>query len=141
KTEDNTEAPALSPELAAMIAGLLQRHEAAGEGLPAADEKLDDPLALLGRALGRHDGETPDTPGDLPHARGQATGKPNAAQLEAELDLQATLARGTVTDNVGEEAPSTEFSTTLNQLNQASQTGAARNTQAAAPHVIAPRVG
>src|SRR5690606_20583662 len=49
--------------------------------------------------------------------------------------------RGTVTDTAGEEAPSTEFSTTLNQLNQASQAGAARNAQAAAPHVIAPRVG
>src|SRR5690606_997669 len=140
KTDESPDTPALSPELAAMIAGLLQRHEATGEVTPA-DEKAGDPLALLGKALGRHDGDMPETPADLLDARDTAAGKTNAAMADAELDLHAALSRGAVTDTASEEAPSTEFSSTLNQLNQAAQAGAARNTQAAAPHVIAPRVG
>ncbi len=143
KDESDTETATLSPELAAMIAGLLQRQSGTGEAAPAeVDTEAADPLALLGKALGRQDGEK-DAQADLSESgdsKLNAARDRTAAQADADLDLQAALSRQGTADVAGEEGAPTEFSSTLQQLNQAAQAGAARNAQAV-PHHIAPRVG
>ncbi len=125
--KDENEHVSLSPELSAMIAGLMQRQEGTAEE--------GDPLTLLGKALRQQEGEAQEAQLDLAGARLTST------QLEEELDLQTALGRQGLSDTLADEAPQTGFSSTLQQLTQTAHAGAARNAQALPTHHIPQQVG
>ena len=149
--EDSADAPALSPELAAMIASLLQRQAAMNGAAQAAegDAQAADPLALLAKGGGRQKGDAQtglDGLADLADPRLAAAAEravqsaaSTGMKKEVELDLQALL--GKQADTAGNDGAATEFSSTLQQLSQAAQAGKSGTAQPPATAHIAPRVG
>lgn len=143
-----TTAPVLSPELAAMIANLLQRQTAPAEAAAPVDGESaeSDPLALLGKPAPRQASDIVSKDKGMPDPRLSAANDraaPAPQTINAakpELDLQMTAAvRQPASDGAASDAQPQEFNTVLQQLTQTNQ-AAARPAQAAQPH-IAPRVG
>ena len=144
--EDSTDPniPALSPELAAMVASLLQRQtNAAGEGTAVeSDAQPADPLALLAKSADRQNGDKKASLTDLADSKLAATTQRAAqADIQSEADLDPHALLGKQVDVASKEAQTTEFSSTLQQLSQTAQAGMARTAQPAATPHIGPRVG
>lgn len=149
-----TEIPMLSPELAAMIANLLQRQSANPEAAPAEEgDAVDaDPLALLGKngtrpgtseLQAKDKGMQNDADPRLALATDRASqaGTQSGNSSKPDLDLQALAsAKPTTVDTGAKDTQSSEFNTVLQQLTPASQ-AAARSAQATPQAHLAPRVG
>jgi flagellar hook-length control protein FliK len=150
ENSDENHASALSPELAAMVARLLQQRAASGEA--AADDGTSDqadPLAALTQTLQHKLGDAQTTQAelsDLGDPRLAAAGKgaqdalPADGQPASDVDLQAAAGTKLAVEG-GEGGQTTEFSNVLQQLSQTAQAGQARQAQAAPATHLAPKVG
>jgi flagellar hook-length control protein FliK len=148
ENSDESNTSALSPELAAMVARLLQQQSAAADETAADAGTSDqaDPLATLTQTLQGKSGEAQTMKSELSaldDPKLAAAGKSAQDALQANgqsasaLDLQA--AAGAELAEGEEGGQTTEFSNVLQQLNQTAQAGQARHAQSA-PH-LAPKVG
>ena len=154
REEDRAEKTAaiLSPELAAMVASLLQRQNGTGdEPQVSSDTEQADPLAFLGRPNGRQKGDGQAGQMDLnevanPKLDAAERPVPSAAQPNKQPDLELDLRSASskqvsIESSSGKDKQPAEFSSMLQQLGQAAQAGPARNANPATSAHIAPRVG
>lgn len=140
---------ALSPELAAMVARLLQQQQNAAGGEANADagtSEQADPMAALTRTLQHKLGDAQTMKAEPADPELAAADKSAQGALQAngksvsDLDLQAAAGAKLAVEGAG-GGQTAEFSNVLQQLSQTAQAGQARPAQSATSPHLAPKVG